>query len=304
MRFIDSYFYKPNFYQKALSVLLLPISLLYFIAATLRRKFQRYIDFKIPIVSVGNLVAGGSGKTPLLQELAKKYENVAIVSRGYKRKSKGLLVVSKNGVIKASQEASGDEAYMLALSLPNASVIVCKNRKLGILKAKELGAKVVFLDDGFRFNFKKLNIILVPQLKPYFRFTIPSGIYRENPFYKNPKDLFLKEGIDYKREVTIQDQTQRMLLVTAIANPCRLDSFLPSSIVGKITLGDHARFDLESITKEYDRLNATSLLVTKKDLVKLLNCELPLSILVLQIKIDDCIEGRIKQYIDSFNMES
>ena len=89
MRFIDSYFYKPNFYQKVLSVLLLPISLLYFIAATLRRKFQRYIDFKIPIISVGNLVAGGSGKTPLLQELAKKYEDVAIVSRGYKRKSKG-----------------------------------------------------------------------------------------------------------------------------------------------------------------------------------------------------------------------
>lgn len=301
MRFIDSYFYNPNFYQIVLSILLLPISILYFIAATLRRKFQKYIDFKIPIISIGNLVAGGSGKTPVLQELAKEYENIAIVSRGYKRKSKGLIVVSQNGNIQASQEASGDEAYMLALSLPNASVIVCKNRKLGILKAKELGAKAVFLDDGFRFNFKKLNIILVPQLKPYFRLTIPSGIYRENPFYKNPKDLFLKEGIDYKREVTIQNQTKKMLLVTAIANPSRLDSFLPSNIVGKITLSDHARFDLESIKKEYERLNATSLLVTKKDLVKLSNCKLPLSILALQIKIDDCIKDKIKIYIDSFN---
>ena len=300
MRFIDRYFYAPNIYQKILSFLLLPVSILYFVAATLRRKLQRYIDFGIPIISIGNLVAGGSGKTPVLQELAKKYENVAVVTRGYKRKSKGLIVVSQNGEMKASQEASGDEAYMLALSLPNASVIVCKNRKLGIMKAKELGAKVVFLDDGFRFNFKKLNIILVPQLKPYFRFTIPSGIYRENPFYKNPKDLFLEEGIDYKREVSVQNQTRRILLVTAIANPIRLDSFLPDNIIGKITLSDHARFDLESIKKEYKRLNATSLLVTKKDLVKLYHCKLPLSVLVLQIRINSDIEDKIKNYIDNF----
>lgn len=300
MRFIDSYFYRPNFYQKCLSIALLPISILYFIAATLRRKLQRHIDFQIPIISIGNLIAGGSGKTPILQEIAKKYDNVAIVSRGYKRKSKGLLVVSQNGEMKASQKESGDEAFMLASSLPNASVIVCKNRKLGILKALELGVKVVFLDDGFRFNFKKLNIVLVPQLEPYFRFTIPSGIYRENPFYKNPKDLFLKEGIDYKREVTIQNPSQRMMLLTAIANPSRLDTFLPPNIVGKITLRDHSTFDLESIKKEYEKCNATSLLVTKKDLVKLSKCDLPLSVLALEVKIDDDIENKMREYVESY----
>ena len=299
MRFIDSYFYRPNIYQKCLSILLLPISILYFIAATIRRKLQVYIDFQIPIISIGNLVAGGSGKTPVLQEIAKKYDNIAIVSRGYKRKSKGLLVVSHNGDIKATQEESGDEAYMLALNLPNTSVIVCKNRKLGILKARELGVKAIFLDDGFRFNFKKLNIILVPQLKPYFRFTIPSGIYRENPFYKNPKDIFLEEGVDYKTEVTIENSTDRMLLVTAIANPSRLDVFLPSNVVGKITLSDHSSFDLDSLDREYKNTNATSLLVTKKDLVKLQNCKLPISILALEIKIDSNVEKRIKKYIES-----
>ncbi len=300
MRFIDSYFYKPNIYQKCLSILLLPISILYFIAATIRRKCQIYIDFNIPIISIGNLIAGGSGKTPVLQELAKKYENVAIVSRGYKRKSKGLLVVSHNGVIQATQEESGDEAYMLASSLPNASVIVCKNRKLGILKAKEFGVKAVFLDDGFRFNFKKLNIILVPQLKPYFKFTIPSGIYRENPFYSNPGDMFLNEGIDYKREVTIENPTQRMLLVTAIANPSRLDKFLPSNIVGKITLNDHSNFNLSSIKEKYNQCGATSLLVTKKDLVKLSECDLPTSVLMLRININHSIEYKVREYIESF----
>lgn len=299
MRFIDSYFYKPSFWQKCLSILLLPISLLYFIVATLRRKIQRHYDFGIPIISIGNLVAGGSGKTPFLQEIAKDYENIAIVSRGYKRKGKNLLVVSINGKIQASQEASGDEAYMLSLSLPNASVIVCKNRKDGILRAKELGAKCIFLDDGFRFNFKKLNIILVPQLEPYFRFTIPSGIYRENPFYKNPKDLFIKEGVDYKREVMVENPTERMLLATAIANPNRLDAFLPKNIVGKIILNDHSRFDIDMLKSQVNKYNATSLLVTKKDEVKLGKCEIPLSILALKINIDKSIKNKIKQYIQS-----
>ncbi|RAX55243.1 tetraacyldisaccharide 4'-kinase [Helicobacter sp. 16-1353] len=299
MRFIDSYFYKPNFWQKILSIVLLPISLLYFIVATLRRKIQRYYNFGIPIISIGNLIAGGSGKTPFLQEIAKDYDDIAIISRGYKRKGKNLLIVSIKGVIQASQEMSGDEAYMLALNLPNASVIVCKNRRDGILKAKELGSKCVFLDDGFRFNFKKLNIILIPQLEPYFRFTLPSGIYRENPFYKNPKDLFIKEGVDYKREVIIENPTERMLLVTAIANPNRLDVFLPNNIIGKITLSDHSNFDLTMLKSQYKNYNATSLLVTKKDEVKLSNCEIPLSILVLKININESIKKRIKDYIES-----
>lgn len=299
MRFIDSYFYKPNIWQKILSIILLPISLLYFIVATLRRKIQRYYDFGLPIISIGNLIAGGSGKTPFLQEIAKDYNNIAIVSRGYKRKSKKLLVVSKNGKILESCEKSGDEAYMLSLSLPNASVIVCNNRKEGIIRAKELGAKCIFLDDGFRFNFKKLNIILIPQLEPYFRFTIPSGIYRENPFYKNPKDLFLKEGVDYKRNVVVENPTERMLLVTAIANPDRLDKFLPSNIVGKIALSDHSTFDLDMLQSNFDKYNATSLLVTKKDEVKLRECKIPLSILSLKMNIDKSVKMHIKEYIKS-----
>lgn len=300
MRFIDSYFYKPNFWQKCLSILLLPISFLYFISATLRRKINKFIDFGIPIVSIGNLVAGGSGKTPFLQEIAKDYENIAIVTRGYKRKGKGLLILSLKGEIQASQALGGDEAYMLSVALPNASVIVSKNRKEGILKAKELGAKCVFLDDGFRFNFKKLNIILEPKLEPYFKLTIPSGIYRENPFYKNKKDLFLKEGVDYKREVFIQNPTPKMLLLTAIANPMRLDEFLPENIVGKITLKDHSTFDLKFLESEFKKLGATSLLITRKDEVKLTSCKLPLSILSLRLNIKDEVKIKIKNYIENY----
>ena len=234
MRFIDRYFYKPNFLHICISIVLLPISIFYLIIATLRRKCAKYYDFKIPIISVGNLIAGGSGKTPFICEIARDFKSVAVISRGYKRKSKGLVVVSHNGEICATQEQSGDEAFLIALSLKNASVIVSKDRVAGILEAQKLGAKIIFLDDGFRFNFKKLNIILSPKLEPFFKLPLPSGIYRENPFAKG--DLNLKEGVDYTREVGIENATARMLLLTAIANPTRLDEFLPPNIIGKIFL--------------------------------------------------------------------
>lgn len=126
MRWIDVYFYQPNIWQKTLAILLLPISLLYGIGAYARRKFARFHHFPLPIVSVGNLIVGGSGKTPFIIEVARHFEKVAIVSRGYKRDSKGLVVVSEWGEIRASQTESGDEPYLLARELKNASVIVSK----------------------------------------------------------------------------------------------------------------------------------------------------------------------------------
>lgn len=306
MRFIDRYFYKPNFLHICLAIILLPISLFYLVVATLRRKCAKYYDFKIPIISVGNLIVGGSGKTPFLCEIAKDfasdYGGIAVISRGYKRKSKGLLVVSKNGKICATQEQSGDEAYLIALTLKNASVIVSKDRVAGILKAQRLGAKIIFLDDGFRFNFKKLNIVLSPKLEPFFKLPLPSGIYRENPFAKG--DLMLKEGVDYTREVGVESPTARMLLLTAIANPARLDEFLPQGVIGKILLKDHAVFDLEALRTEFKRTGATSLLVTRKDFVKLQQCDLPLSILSLKIHIDSRVVERIKEYVESYETQN
>lgn len=298
MRFIDRYFYKPNFLHICLAFILLPLSLFYLIIATLRRKCAKYYDFKIPIISVGNLIVGGTGKTPFLCEIAKNFNNVAVISRGYKRKSKGLVVVSKNGKICATQEQSGDEAYLIALTLKNASVIVSKDRVAGILEAKRLGAKIIFLDDGFRFNFKKLSIVLSPKLEPFFKLPLPSGIYRENPFAKG--DLMLKEGIDYTRKVGVENASARMLLLTAIANPARLNEFLPQGIIGKILLKDHARFDLEFLRTEFSRKGATSLLVTRKDFVKLQKCELPLSVLELRLRIKDSIKHRICEYVENY----
>ncbi|PAF54132.1 tetraacyldisaccharide 4'-kinase [Helicobacter sp. 13S00482-2] len=299
MRFIDRYFYKPSIFQKILVFLFLPISLIYYVSSILRRKASRSIDFEIPIISVGNLIAGGSGKTPFIIEIAKEYMDVAIISRGYKRKSKGLVIVSQNGKIMCAQKEAGDEAYLIAKKLKNATVIVSKKRALAIQKAKELGCKAIFLDDGFRFNFKKLNILLKPKLEPYFKLCIPSGMYRERPSLYKIADILAIEGVDYKRKVKINNQTQRMLLVTAIANPSRLDEYLPDTI-GKITLNDHSDFNMNQLQIEFQKHSATSILVTQKDEVKLKDSPIPLSIMELELEINPNIKKSIYDYIHSY----
>ncbi|MGL2742969.1 tetraacyldisaccharide 4'-kinase, partial [Helicobacter pylori] len=155
--FLERYFYDPTLLQKGLIFALYPFSLIYQCIATIKRKTAKKHDFKIPIISIGNLIAGGSGKTPFILEIAPRYQEVAVVSRGYQRDSKGLVVVSVKGNILVPQKTAGDEAYLLALNLKQASVIVSEKRELGVLKALELGSKIVFLDDGFRFNFHQFN---------------------------------------------------------------------------------------------------------------------------------------------------
>ncbi|GAA7503161.1 tetraacyldisaccharide 4'-kinase [Helicobacter pylori] len=298
--FLERYFYDPTLLQKGLIFALYPFSLIYQCIATIKRKTAKKHDFKIPIISIGNLIAGGSGKTPFILEIAPRYQEVAIVSRGYQRDSKGLVVVSVKGNILVPQKTAGDEAYLLALNLKQASVIVSEKRELGVLKALELGAKIVFLDDGFRFNFNQFNALLKPKIPPYYPFCLPSGLYRESVNSYKEAHLVVTEDKDYKRITSITNPTKRMLLVTAIANPSRLDAFLPKEVVKKLYFRDHAPFDLELLEKEFYQNNATSLLVTSKDLVKLQDCKLPLSVLDLKLEIDPNILERIDHYILSY----
>ncbi|EMH09612.1 tetraacyldisaccharide 4'-kinase [Helicobacter pylori GAM249T] len=298
--FLERYFYDPTLLQKGLIFVLYPFSLIYQCIATIKRKTAKKHDFKIPIISIGNLIAGGSGKTPFILEIAPRYQEVAVVSRGYQRDSKGLVVVSVKGNILVSQKTAGDEAYLLALNLKQASVIVSEKRELGVLKALELGSKIVFLDDGFRFNFNQFNALLKPKVPPYYPFCLPSGLYRESVNSYKEAHLVVTEDKDYKRITSIAHPTKRMLLVTAIANPSRLDAFLPKEVVKKLYFRDHAPFDLEFLEKEFYQNNATSLLVTSKDRVKLQDCNLPLSVLNLKLEICPKVLEEIDRYILSY----
>lgn len=301
MKFLERYFFNPTFGQKILAFSLLPVSICVFVGASLRRIFAPSRQYKAAIVSVGNLVVGGSGKTPLVIALAKEYEpNCAIVLRGYKRKSKGLVVVAHNGRVIVDVNKSGDEAQLLSQRLPFATVIVSEDRHRGIQKAIKLGKRIIFLDDGFRFKCNKLNILLRAQLQPYYPFCIPSGAYRESPAaYKNA-DMVLYEGREYKREVAVKDPTERMLLVTAIANPSRLEQFLPT-IVGRLSYSDHSFFSKERIALEVEKSGATSILVTEKDEVKMRDFGFPLSVLKLEMIVDAEVYSAVRDYIGKYH---
>lgn len=236
------------------------------------------IDFKIPIISIGNIIVGGSGKTPLTIKLAKNYEDVAVILRGYGRKSKGLFVVSKNGKILTDTNTSGDEAMLLAKSLPNATIIVSEDRKKAILKAKELNCKLIFLDDGFsKYDIKKFDILIRPKDEPTNLLCLPSGGYREPKMAYSLANLELQESIDFKRVVTIYKDDKiinelpfKLVLLTAISKPKRVLEFLPEN-TKMIAFEDHHNFTNSEINDIKSKYEGYSFITTEKDFVKLQN---------------------------------
>jgi len=88
-----------------------------------------------------------------------------------------------------------------------------------------------------------------------------------------------------------------MLLVTAISNPHRLDKYLPEGVVSKVYLNDHAYFDEEELGKEMQKHDAKTLLVTQKDAVKMEGFKLPLSLMKLELEVEDEIFLSIDHYV-------
>jgi tetraacyldisaccharide 4'-kinase len=252
----------------------------------------------IKVVSVGNLILGGSGKTPLIIQLAKPYQNIAVVLRGYGRKSKGLYIVSQNGNILEDVQNSGDEARLLANSLPNATIIVSEDKTQAILKAKELGCKMVFLDDGYSLHkVKKLDILIRPQKEPTNLFCLPSGGYRETKMMYAFADIVLKEGEDFNRIVTFKQNDKplvtlpkNIVLLTAISKPYRLLTYLPDKIKTEIFI-DHHNFTKKQIDTILQKYKNFTIITTAKDLVKLEQFNMPNIILMdLEIQINKNIK--------------
>ncbi|NIR14801.1 MAG: tetraacyldisaccharide 4'-kinase [Desulfobacterales bacterium] len=141
-----------------------------------------------PVISVGNLAVGGTGKTPMVIWLARflleEGWRVGIVSRGYKgEETKKVLVVSDGRDILADSDFSGDEPQLLARRLPGIPVLCSTKRALAVeAAAEQFRCEVVILDDGFQHRFvaRNLDIVMLDSRYPFGDgFLLPRGILRE-----------------------------------------------------------------------------------------------------------------------------
>lgn len=298
---IERYFYAPKVFDYLVACAFFPLSVIYSLCIRLKKFFSKPKDFGVKIISVGNLIVGGSGKTPLVKAI---YENFSqkhktfIILRGYKRNSSGQIVVANNGKILVNVDQSGDEAMEYAKSLKNANIIVSEDRKTAINYAKEQGAKLVILDDGFsKFDIKKFDILLKPSFAPKFELTLPSGAYRYPlSFYKFANFIPANDDIIKKSEII--NQSARMVLVSAIANPARLHSYF-KLCVGVKFYPDHHQFSADELHSLMRQYNAISLLVTMKDFVKIEKFNLNISLIFLKTQISPKFRAVLEKYIEN-----
>ena len=291
---VEGYFYRPTTAQKLLSFLLYPLSLLYCFTAWIRYLFSTPEDFGMPVVSVGNLTVGGSGKTPLVSALCGLYKKPAIVLRGYGRHSQGLVVVKDQRSILCDVSQSGDEAMLYAQTLSHAIVIVSEKRASAIEMAKSFGCEVVFLDDGYgKHSISKLDLVI--DVKTPNTFCLPSGPYRER-LWHGKNVIMVDENRSFVRTVEVKNATSNMVLVTAIARPQRLDPFLPK-VTAKIYFEDHHFFTKEELEAILRQTGATSLLVTQKDFVKIAPFNLPISLLDLTLVLNPQLIETVREYV-------
>lgn len=200
------------------SLLLKPFSSLWENVYRVRRSFYEYgimkkEYFKVPILSVGNLTFGGTGKTPLIIWLTSKLEEneltPAILTRGYKGK-----LEKKSGIIKGGQrfcsnpQEFGDEPLLISQRLKKGAVIVGKKRAQNLKKYfHEVQPDVVLLDDGFQHIqlYRSFNIVLFDALLPLERYqTAPLGYLREGLTALKHADAILISRADQVKEERIE----------------------------------------------------------------------------------------------------
>jgi tetraacyldisaccharide 4'-kinase len=140
-----------------------------------------------PVISVGNLTLGGTGKTPTVELVARTLRELgaapAVLSRGYGRATRGVVVVADREAILAEARAGGDEPRLLAERLPGVPVVVGENRyEAGRVAVERCGATALVLDDGFQHRTlaKDLEILVVSGRAPWGNARVfPRGTLRE-----------------------------------------------------------------------------------------------------------------------------
>ncbi len=185
-----------------MKILLKFLSFLYGFLAFLRRYLYEHNILKkkklpLPVISIGNLSVGGTGKTPLTIFTAKQLQKLGlkpcVLSRGYKRKTNDTIVVSDGEKIFVSWEYAGDEPYIMAKrGIP---VVVSSERyKAGFLALEKIKPDLFILDDGFQhFQLERdINILIVDSTNPFWKdYLLPLGRLREPKSFYQYADFFV-----------------------------------------------------------------------------------------------------------------
>jgi tetraacyldisaccharide 4'-kinase len=335
--------------MKLLRKLLLPFSWIYGSVLALRNLFFdlgwfESKSYSKPIICIGNLSTGGTGKSPMIEfliDFLKEEYQVAVLSRGYKRKSTGFKEVFLNSTV----EEVGDEPLQFKKKFPNTTVAVCVNRQEGIEKLK-IKADVILLDDAFQHRKVKAstNILLTTFNDLFYKdFVLPAGNLRESKAGARRADVIVvtkcPEKVSYARLQEIQFEMKlkphqriyfskigyaknmigisetlpltyllekEFTLVTGIANPKPLVNFLKENKFNfkHKKYPDHHHFT----TSEIDDLKGKEIiLTTEKDFVRLQSKLEKFSIYYLPIKTiilkeqDRFFKDFIVEEIEKFN---
>ena len=292
------------------------LSLQFYLVTFLRNKFYDFgvfksYSFETPVISVGNLSVGGTGKTPfvefLIRHFSKNYK-VAVLSRGYKRKSKGFILASDSD----DSNSIGDEPFQYYSKFKNIKVAVDKKRKRGIKKLIKAGVNMIILDDAFQHRKvdPKYSILLTDYSNLYFNdYLLPRGNLRESKsgyrradaivITKCPENFSETDKKNIMDRINLNSNQQiffskikysdnlfsadssikiselfnkRVNLVTGIVNSAVLIKYLENKglIINHFRFADHHNY------KEKDIVNFSSeiIITTEKDYTKLRKFEI------------------------------
>jgi tetraacyldisaccharide 4'-kinase len=296
-----------------LRYLLFPFAIIYGVITSIRNflfdnGILKSYSFDIPIIAVGNLSVGGTGKTPqieyLIRLLSTKYK-IATLSRGYKRKSEGFVLADD----KATAEFLGDEPFQMYKKFPQITVAVDADRKNGIEKLLSLKVKpeVILLDDAFQHRKVKAGFyILLTAYNDLFcdDIMLPTGTLRESKngvkradliiVTKCPKDLSeiaqrnIKSKIDlevpihfsyidYDDFVYTENEDIKLkeiitldkLVIAGIAKPELFFDYLEVSNDDCMVYPDHHFFTEKDLNQIESKANNKVIITTEKDFVRL-----------------------------------
>lgn len=301
--------------KNILPFILVPLSWLYGVVVFIRNilfdeKILPSHTTSIPTICVGNIAVGGTGKTPhveyLIRLLKDKY-TIAVLSRGYGRKTHGFVMADEH----SSADTIGDEMMQMHTKFPDVAMAVCVNRVRGIklLQQRVPSLQVVILDDAFQYRWLKcdFNILLTPYDNLYVNdHLMPWGRLREHSIGSlRANAVVVTKCPDDVRPVDMRvvDTTLHLpayqklyfsrieydalpnkgtpLVLTGIANPQYLMNYVTKQCPNAklLAFADHHRFtmdDIERITNEAN--NFDYILTTEKDKARLDAISLPESL--------------------------